>query len=131
MTSSIPNSFNPDELARLMESAPQEAEVHAHPEGCGCPDCPDKDPDAIDAIANKYLDMAEEAYSSPVTHKVMAMKVICRMIEWHTKMGEEMIKDGEIESGVCWLRDAGKFQSIMNILTNISVGRDDYTCPED
>ena len=131
MATSIPNSFNPDELARLMDSAPQEAEMHAHPDGCGCPKCPDKDPEEIEAIANKYLDMAEKAYSSPVTHKLMAMKIISRMIQWHTAMGEEMFKDGQPESGTCWLRDAGKFQAVMNILCNISVGDDDFTCPDD
>ena len=80
MTSSIPNSFNPDELARLMESAPQEAEVHAHPEGCGCPKCPDKGPDSIEAIADKYLDMAEEAYAALSFIRLWLRKSWLRMI---------------------------------------------------
>ena len=37
----------------------------------------------------------------------------------------------EIESAGCWSRDAGHFQVIHNILANISVGNDDFTCTTD
>ena len=126
MTSSIPNSFSSDDLSKLLKSAPKEAEVHSD-DDCGCDCC--NDIDAMEELADQMLNsIAKTEFSAPVVHKVIAMKVIARMIEWHTTMGVEMFKDGDVDCGTSWLRDAGKFQSMFNELISISVGRDDYTC---
>ena len=51
-----------------------------------------------------------------------------RMLEFHSKCGVMQIEDGETMSAVAWLRDAGKFQAVLNILATISCGDDDPTC---
>ena len=43
-------------------------------------------------------------------------------------VGEANYKDGQEETAVCWFRDAGKFQSMMDSLVVISVGDRDFTC---
>jgi len=126
MTSSIPNSFSSDDLSKLLESAPKEAEVHSD-DDCGCDCCGDVE--AMEELADEMLNsIANTEFSAPVVHKVIAMKVIGRMVEWHTSMGVSMFEEDQQETGVSWLRDAGKFQSMFNELMSISVGRDDYTC---
>jgi len=119
MTASVPNGFSFDDLQAMLEDAPKEADVHA-------PESPSTDEDKIDAAADVALNSVENP--GPLVHKVMAMKVIARMIEWHTTYGEALIKDGETEMGVAWLRDAGKFQACLALLQGITVGNDDFTC---
>ena len=126
MTSSIPNSFSSDDLSKLLETAPKEAELHSD-DDCGCDCCADVE--AMEKIADEMLNsISKTEFSAPVVHKVIAMKVIGRMVEWHTAMGVRMFEVDEKDSAVSWLRDAGKFQSMFNELMRISVGPDDYTC---
>ena len=119
MTASVPNGFSAEDLQAMLDSAPKEDEVHA-------PEAPLSDEDAIDAAADDALNSVKNP--GPLVHKVMAMKVIVRMIEWHTSYGEALIKDGETEMAVSWLRDAGKFQACLALLQGITVGNDDFTC---
>jgi hypothetical protein len=49
------------------------------------------------------------------------------MLNWHNKMAEQMMEDGEFSNAAAWLKDAGKFQAIMNILQTIEIGDDDPT----
>ena len=103
----------------MLEDAPKEDEMHT-------PATPSTDEEAIEAAADKALDSVENP--GPLVHKVMAMKIIARMIEWHTQYGQHLIKDGETDMGTAWLRDAGKFQACMALLQGIAVGNDDFTC---
>ena len=121
MTASVPNGFSADDLQAMLDSAPKEADVHAP-----APRDPASDEDALDAAADEALNSVENP--GPVIHKIMAMKVIARMIEWHTAYGQALMAEGETESGIAWLRDAGKFQAVLCTLQHISVGGDDFSC---
>ena len=57
----------------------------------------------------------------------MFIMIANNMLMWHSKMGENFAKSGDGEQAMGWLRDAGKFQAILNILDTISVGPDDFT----
>ena len=129
MTSSIPDSFNLDELSNLLENAPQEEELHA--ENCSCNDCDDKQeytPEFIERVAQETLEAASERCSDPLVHKVMAMMIIHRMVDWHKHVAQRQLDDGNLESMGAWMRDAGKFQACMDVLCNIAIGPDDWTC---
>ena len=78
-------------------------------------------------IADEGLTLIQEKCNHPIGHKVAALIVINNMINWHNKMAEGMMEDGEFAPAAGWLKDAGKFQAIMNILTTIEVGDDDFT----
>ena len=127
MTQSVPDSFNLDELSKMLESAPQEEDLRAEATN----DDKEYDPEYIEKVASDALDFATDKCNDPLVHKVMAMMIVHRMIEWHTAIGERQFDDGNVRSGVCWLRDAGKFQSIMDSLVNIAVGPNDFTCEQD
>ena len=120
MTTSVPDSFSPEELQRLLAEAQPEPEVTADPDK--------QSQEYICDIAQEAIDLACEKSSGPLVHKVMLHHIIGHMFEWHTKMAEEFIEEGNYGCAIGWSRDAGKFQAIMNILSTISVDKDDFTC---
>lgn len=131
MTSSVPDSFSMDELSNMLENALHEDDLHAHGPDCSCDDC-DKEltPERIEEIANEALDLAADKCKDPIVHKVIAMKVIHNMVQWHKHVAQRQLDEGNIASMGAWMRDAGKFQGIMDILCNIAIGPDDFTVSE-
>ena len=126
MTNSVPDSFSMDELSKALENAPQEEDLHHAAENS------DKEftPEFIEGIAQEMLELATEKCPDPLVHKVMAMMVICRMVDWHKTVAKSQLEDGNEASMGAWMRDAGKFQACMDILTSIAVGPQDFTVPE-
>ena len=124
---SIPDSFNMSDLTDMLENAPQEDDLHA------AADNSDKEftPEFIEKVATEALDLASDKCKDPLVHKVMAMMIAHRMIEWHKSVAQRQLDDDQLESMGCWMRDAGKFQSIMDILCNIAIGPNDFTCNQD
>ena len=123
MTSSIPESFNMDQLSELLESAQSEDDLHT------AADNSDKEltPEFIESVAQEVLEIATDKCPDPLVHKVIAMMVICRMVDWHKSVASKQLEDGNQESMGAWMRDAGKFQACMDILTSIAIGPDDFT----
>ena len=124
MTSSIPESFNLDQLSELLENAPSEDDLHTP----AANEEKEITPEFIDDCAMKALDFASELCDDPLVHKVMMMMIASRMVEWHSSVGQRQFDAGENRSGVCWMRDAGKFQAMLDSLVNICVGPHDHTC---
>ena len=120
MTSSIPDSFSMDELSNMLENAPQEEELHATEK--------ELTPEFIEKVAMSALDMATEECPDPLVHKVIAMAVISRMVDWHKHVASRQLEEGNEASMGAWMRDAGKFQAVMDILCSIAIGPDDFTC---
>ena len=78
------------------------------------------------AIANQAVQWAASKCTDPIVHKVMMSMIITNMIGWHTRMGQAEAEEGCTRSAVAWLRDAGKFQSMHNIMDLVSVGPHDF-----
>ena len=123
MTSSIPESFNMDQLSELLETAQSEDDLHT------AADNSDKEltPEFIESVAQEVLELATDKCPDPIVHKVIAMMIICRMVDWHKGVAIKQLEDGNRESMGAWMRDAGKFQACMDILTSIAIGPDDFT----
>ena len=127
MTSSVPDSFSMDDLEKALETAvPDIVDIHNE-------DNADKEltPEFIEKIANEALEFATDKCPDPLVHKVMAMMIISRMVDWHRNVAKRQLEDGNKPSMGAWMRDAGKFQSIMDILCNIAIGPDDFTCSQE
>ena len=122
MTASVPESFSMDELNAALESAPKEDELKSQIEKR------EYSQEYIEKVADDALNMASDLVKDPLVHKVMAMMIVNRMIQWHTLIGDEQLKHDDQNSAVCWYRDAGKFQSMMDSLMMIAVGNNDFTC---
>lgn len=114
MTSSIPDSFNLDELQAMLECAPSEDEP------CSC------DHEVIDT-ANEIFQLINEKSQDPVVHKIIVMHILHDFFDWHNIVGKRLVSDGDSKQASAWLKDAGKFQAIQNILCTISVSDDDFT----
>ena len=102
------------------------AEAQPEPEVTTGPDC--QSDEYICEIAQEAIDLACKKSAGPMVHKVMLHQIIQHMFDWHVKMANQLFEDGMTEQAMGWSRDAGKFQSIMNILSTISVDNDDFTC---
>ena len=122
MTASVPNEISMDDLTAALESAPAEDELRSNV------DKREYSQEYIEQVASDALDMASGLVKDPLVHKVMAMMIINRMVTWHTTVGEHNLKEGQQDTAICWFRDAGKFQSMMDSLIQITVGDDDFTC---
>ena len=123
-TSNIPSSFNPDDLAKMLDQAVKEDEVKE------TDTTRDFSEETVTRIADEALDLATDKSSGPLVHKVMMVKIACQMIDWHSSMHDRIIQDGDdTHAALCWARDAGKFQAIMDILTSITVGPEDFITP--
>lgn len=126
MTASIPDGISFGDLEAMQkQAAEREAEaetkkLNAHFDG--------KTRDEVVDIAADLVEEAIEKCNDPMVHKIMIMMMIDNMLEWHTKAGVSQAEAEEIRSAVCWLRDAGKFQAIANILATVTTGPYDWTC---
>lgn len=123
LTSSIPNSFSSEDLERLLENAPSEETMPTKVE--------DMDPEQIQEFAAKLVDDSLQFCDGPLLHKVMALTIISRLIEWHTNIGVTQFEHNATGSGVSWLRDAGKLQAALGQLREVGVGESDFTVPQD
>lgn len=127
-SSSVPDSFSMDDLEKAMETAPNEEMLHAT---IGCNDDKEFTPEFIEKIAQECLEAASEKCPDPLVHKVIAMMVICRMVDWHKSVAHRQLDDDNLESMGAWMRDAGKFQACMDILTSVAIGPEDFTCSQE
>ena len=50
------------------------------------------------------------------------------MVDWHKAVAIRQLEEGNQESMGAWMRDAGKFQAVMDILSSIAIGPEDFTC---
>ena len=111
----------------MLENAPQEEDLHT------AADNSDKEfsPEVIENIAQEMLELASEKCPDPLVHKVMAMVIIHRMVDWHKHVAIRQLEEGNQESMGAWMRDAGKFQACMDILCSIAIGPEDFTCSQE
>ena len=122
-SSNIPNSISPEELAKLAESAITSDDVT----DSEAPLYGGMTEEAVYELVGFKLQEISEACDHPVSHKLACILVINNMIDWHKRMAQSMMEDGEFDAAAGWSRDCGKFQAIMNILFTIEVGSDDFT----
>lgn len=125
MTASVPESFSMDQLNAALESAPKEEDIQSQIQKS------EYSQEYVEQVASDALDFASDLVSDPIVHKIMVMMIVNRMVQWHTLIGDEQLKRDSQESAVCWYRDAGKFQSMMDSLLTIAIGNNDFTITED
>ena len=127
-TPQIPDSFSSDDLQALLENAVSEETAQA--EAAASNDDAELTQDEIVDCAVKHLNAMTEEIHDPLVHKAALIQILTNMVGWHTTVGQNNIEAGDIECGTAWLRDAGKFQAMMNIAYGISLGSNDYWCDQ-
>ena len=128
MTASIPDGISFGDLENMQQEAQKRDAERLAEEAAKNEDktlFDGKTQEELCEIAEKHVQAAIEDCNDPMVHKVMLFSMLENMIRWHTTVGVD--GDTEEPATVCWLRDAGKFQAICNILGSISVGPNDFT----
>ena len=121
------------ELQRLAEAA-AEREESCDCGQSGCEKCDDGKAIYGGLTRSQICDKAEESMDAmneicghPVAHKLVVMQILTNLFEWHSRAGQNLSSDGDTDQAVGWLQDAGKFQAVMNIMSNVSVDPADFT----
>ena len=112
----IPDSFDPAQLQALLDNADPEKPQY---------DPEDSSKEYIEARVEEIEDLMADMHAGPLLPKVVVLRILNRMIEWHTEIGSARFKDGEETSGVCWMRDAGKLQAALGQVLEVTLGQDD------
>ena len=124
MSTSVPDGISFADLQKLAKDAPDDSAI-----------VPTDGPFAglseeeLKDLVDVWLENMHEANGHPMFAKAIVWRVLSNMVDWHTTAGEHQFEEGETQSAVCWLRDAGKFQSMLNILQYINVGEHDFITP--
>ena len=124
MSTSVPDGISFADLEALAKDAPDDTAI-----------VPTKGPfnglseEQLKDLVDVHLDIIHEACPDPMFVKALLWRLINNMIHWHTEAGKYQFEDGEHDAAVCWLRDAGKFQAIGNLLQTINVGPNDFITP--
>ena len=114
----IPDSFNLDQLSDALANAPAEPEVGQVPNKALTDD------ELWDLAAEHVQTSAAVCDDRPlVMHKAMVIQIIGKMIQYHEAVAEDVANEHP-EAAMGWLKDAGKLQSIINILMNVELDRD-------
>ena len=124
MSTSVPDGISFADLQALAKDAPDEA-VNVPTKGPFNGLSEDELKDLVDA----HLELIHEVCPDPMFAKALLWRLANNMIGWHTEAGKYQLEEGETQAAVCWLRDAGKFQAIGNILQTINVGPHDFITP--
>ena len=123
MSTSIPDGISFKDLEGLADNAQREEDVQKEPT-YGENGATKED---VHKLVDKLLDQATSDIHDPMIFKIFALETISRLMGWHTNAGVDQFQEKEEQSGVCWLRDAGKLQACIAILTGITIGNDDWT----
>ena len=131
MTSSIPDGISFGDLEEFKSQAAAREEAEAEKQ--------------VGPYAGKtaeqlvdYVRDNLERMSNDVPHamlpKIVAYEMLTSLMGWHSRKGLSISTGGTEEdrckAAMCWHRDAGKFQAILNILDTIDCGEgdEDFTC---
>ena len=118
----IPDSISTGDLQELFENAPTGEAVKAPA---------DLTPQDLTELAEGIMhEMVEplDGKQACLLHKIIFHAIAEQQLEFHSRMGHMLAQEGAHEGAMAWLRDAGKWQAILNIATTISGGDDDPTC---
>ena len=122
MTASIPDGVSFSELQELAKNAAEPDS--SEPTYGGQELTKEQLLEAVDVCFSKSMEICND----PLFHKLIVMKIIHNYIEWHTTVG---VDHEDPKAAVHWIRDAGKCQAIMDILTSVNMGPADFITPID
>ena len=123
MSTSVPDGISFSDLESLAKEAPKDTEpTETLFNG--------KTLTELEELADKTMEDVTEICGHPLLAKILMLKINDSFLEWHTRAGLNQAREGEETASMCWLRDAGKFQAIANILFTVSMGDGDPTVAE-
>jgi len=124
---SIPSSVSFAQLASFLTQSKEEPEEQAT-EQYG-----DFSREELEAIAEDAVNSVIEIAPDPMVHKVMALKILAKFVNWHNSYGQRILEmEGpESDAAVDWFNDAGILKAAGMLLAQVSIGSNDYTAPDE
>ena len=116
----VPDGISMDELKSHLKDAPNESDNH---DECTCERA--ENTEELMELASEQIALTGRMTDDPVAfHKIMMVMIVSNMIDFHMNVATKASNMDDTTSHA-WIRDAGKLQAVMNILTTISCGPDD------
>lgn len=124
---SIPSSVSFAQLAGFLAQSKEEPEEQAA-ELYG-----DFSREELEAIAEDAVSSVIEIAPDPMVHKIMALKILAKFVNWHNSYGNRILEmEGpESDAAVDWYNDAGILKAAGMLLAQVSIGTNDYTSPDE
>lgn len=124
---SIPSSVSFAQLASFLIQSKAEPEQQAT-ELYG-----DFSREELEAIAEDAIDSVIEIAPDPMVHKIMALKILAKFVNWHNNYGNRILElnGPESDAAVDWFNDAGILKAAGMLLAQVSIGSNDYTAPDE
>ena len=116
----VPDGISMDELTSHLKDAPIESDIH---DECTCERA--ENTEDLMELDSEQIELTGRMTDDPVAfHKIMMVMIVSKLIDFHMNVAT---KSGGMDDDTsqAWIRDAGKLQAVMNILTTISCGPDD------
>lgn len=124
---SVPSSISFAELASYLNRAPTPGEEHSL-ELFG-----DFTREELEELADDAIDSIIEIAPDPMVHKIMALKILAKFVNWHNRYGQRVLDlEGPESTGyIEWMNDAGILKASGMLLSQVSLGTNDYISPEE
>ena len=123
----VPDGISPDTLKNMMKDAVPEAKYEEAKESAVYDGLTKKQ---MLKLATNTLKDSHKECSDIMFTKVLILKALGGMIEYHESVARQMAKDGKVKQSVAWAGDMGFLQSAHNLLRHVYLGDEDFICPE-
>ena len=132
MTSSIPSGFSSEQLQDLLAKAQVDPAETTH-QCIGDHVDPDADDyqERISEVAHDALEYALNQVNDPMVHKAMLVAICNNFIDFHNNVAEQLAEKEDLDRAAAWMRDAGKFQAIVNIVATVVCGANDFLADDE
>ena len=111
MNSFIPDSISSEDLENILSQNQWETDFATQIQEC----------------ADKHLDAMLEEISDPLVHKVAALMIIKRLIDWHEIVIEKELEKQRYSNAIAWVGDKASLKHSFDALLNVEVGDEDFT----
>jgi len=127
-TTNVPDGISPDALKDMMKEALPEAKYESETKETPYDGLTKKE---MLKLATNTLKDSHKKCSDPMFTKVLILKALGGMIEYHEAVARDLAKAGDKpKQAVAWGGDMGILQAAHQLLRNVYLGEDDFICPE-
>ena len=89
--------------------------------------------DELEAIAEDAVNSVIAIAPDPMIHKIMALKILAKFVNWHNNYGNRILglEGPESAAAIDWFNDAGLLKAAGMLLSHVSIGSNDYIAPDE
>ena len=115
---SIPDAMSTADLQSLIKSAPHDAEHEMTPQ-------------EMTNLVESDIEALTDKFGTTFGYKLAAIYCLQVLFKANNHGHKVMAEQGDLESALCWGRDAGQLQLMLKNLSDIYCGDQDFICPQD